>query len=574
MFKNMKIRNSLLFGFVISVGVSIIIIISAVLTMNSMRSIFADINAGEVEANKLMLQVRLESNIAARNLRELVISSDDSNRDALKAKIDEMNDDIDEKLAQLQKIGLLEDEINNYIKQVQNWRKIVPEIIALSDAGDTMGAVSMIKNTCTPALETMFSTAEEIYDDLIKAKEARIESLNKKIIVSTIVVCTMLIIALIAIIIIVRRIIHSIVSPTEQVRNALVAFSHGNFDVPVEFESKNELGDMCDALRKSQNVLGEVIGDECELLEQMAGGNFTVKSKDRGLYVGSLESVVSSIASIKSKLNDALSQIHQSAEQVSVSSEHVSSGAQALSQGATQQAASVEELAATIAEISDQVRRNAENTKIGSQKANSVGQDIMHSNELMHEMTMAMENIKLKSQEISKIIKTIEDIAFQTDILALNAAVEAARAGAAGKGFAVVADEVRNLANKSAEASKNTAVLIEDSVEAVENGSRIATETAQTLLDVVEGTKEIVSTIDQISEASQQQADSILQVTQGVDQISSVVQTNSATAQQSAATSQELSSQANILKMLVSQFTLEGSEGTMSSDYMTDYMDY
>lgn len=574
MFKNMKIRNSLLFGFVISVGVSLIIIIAAVLNMNSMRSTFSDINAGEVEANKLMLQVRLESNIAARNLREFVITGDSANKDALKTKINDMLDDVNKKLVDLQNIGLPEDEINDYIKEVNDWQKIVPEIIATSESGDTLGAVNMIQNTCTPVLETMFTTAEKIYEDLTKAKEARMEALNTKVVVVTVILCIVLIISLIAIFIIVRRIIHSIVSPTEQVRNALVAFSHGNFDVPVEFESKNELGDMCEALRTSQNVLGEVIGDECELLEQMAGGNFTVKSKDRSLYVGALESVVGSIASIKLKLNDALGKIHESADQVSASSEHVSSGAQALSQGATEQAASVEELAATIAEISDQVRRNAENTKIGSQKANSVGQDVMHSNELMHEMTMAMENIKMKSQEISKIIKTIEDIAFQTDILALNAAVEAARAGAAGKGFAVVADEVRNLANKSAEASKNTAVLIEDSVEAVENGSRIATETAQTLLDVVEGTKEIVSAIDQISEASQQQADSILQVTQGVDQISSVVQTNSATAQQSAATSQELSSQANILKMLVSQFTLEGIENT-TSDYMPDYnMEY
>lgn len=378
MFKNMKIRNSLLFGFGISVGISLIIIIAAVLNMSSMRSTFSDINAGEVEANKLMLQIRLESNIAARNLRELVISPNASNREELKAKIEEKNADVDKKLVELQNIGLLKDEIDAYIKQVNDWQEIVPDVIALSDAGDTMGAVNMIQNTCSPALEEMFTSAEKIYEDLTKAKTDRMEALNAKVIVVTIILCIVLIISLIAIFIIVRRIIQSIVSPTEQVRNALVAFSHGNFDVPVEFESKNELGDMCEALRTSQNVLGEVIGDECELLEQMASGNFTVKSKDRSLYVGALESVVGSIASIKLKLNDALGKIHESADQVSASSEHVSAGAQALSQGATEQAASVEELAATIAEISDQVRRNAENTKIGSQKANSVGQDVMH----------------------------------------------------------------------------------------------------------------------------------------------------------------------------------------------------
>ena len=240
-----------------------------------------------------------------------------------------------------------------------------------------------------------------------------------------------------------------------------------------------------------------------------------------------------------------------------------------MSQGATEQASSIQELAASITEISNQVNQNAENAENASKKATNVGDQIISSNEHMQEMTSAMKEISEKSSQIGKIIKTIEDIAFQTNILALNAAVEAARAGEAGKGFAVVADEVRSLASKSAEASKDTSLLIEGSIQAVNKGTEIADITASQLLEVVSGAKDIVTTIDNIANASKQQANSVRQVTVGVDQISSVVQTNSATAEESAAASEELSGQAQILKELVNRFRLktDTSETTYKSDF-------
>ena len=226
------------------------------------------------------------------------------------------------------------------------------------------------------------------------------------------------------------------------------------------------------------------------------------------------------------------------ADQVSAGSDEVSNGAQVLAQGSTEQASAIEELSASIDTVAGQVKQNADHAVDANSQMAVVGDEMEKSNSEMKKMLDAMSDINESSTKIAKIIKAIEDIAFQTNILALNAAVEAARAGAAGKGFAVVADEVRNLAGKSAEAATNTNVLITSSVEAVQNGMKIADATAQTLVEAVNGSKEVMGLIEQISAASKEQALSIEQITQGVEQISGVVQTNSATAEESAAASE------------------------------------
>ena len=276
-------------------------------------------------------------------------------------------------------------------------------------------------------------------------------------------------------------------------------------------------------------------------------------------YPGQLMPVKTNIEYLLQNLNATMSEILNASDQVSAGAEQVSVGSQSLAQGATEQASAVEELAATINEISGQVNETAGNAKEASSKVFQAQNELSISNEQMNDMIVAMDEISQKSGDIGKIIKTIEDIAFQTNILALNAAVEAARAGEAGKGFAVVADEVRNLASKSAEAASNTTLLIEGTIHAVENGTEIAGRTAQAIQAPVESTKSAVQYVDKISTAAERQADEISQVTMGVDQISSVVQTNSATAQESAAASEELSSQAQLMKSLVSQFNLRNA---------------
>ncbi len=351
------------------------------------------------------------------------------------------------------------------------------------------------------------------------------------------------------------RLARQIGEPVKDCAQRLRLLAEGDLDTPVhEIHTGDETQILADSARTLVQGFRLMIQDMDEMLAEMSRGNLTADSKCEEAYVGGYRGLLDSARKLSAQLSDTLRQINQSADQVSAGAEQVSAGAQALSQGATEQASAIEELAATINDISGKIIATADRAGDVHSQSSETGREVEQCNEQMLELVNAVRDIGESSSQIGKIIKTIEDIAFQTNILALNAAVEAARAGTAGKGFAVVADEVRNLASKSAEASKSTSVLIEGSARSVEKGMKIADETAASLQKAVISTENTVKAVDKITEATAEQSQAVSQVTQGVDQISSVVQTNSATAEESAAASEELSGQAVILKELVGQF--------------------
>ena len=328
-------------------------------------------------------------------------------------------------------------------------------------------------------------------------------------------------------------------------------------EIAIDVHSKDEVGDLAKIFRATIQRLREYIGEISSVLDSIASGDLTISARQE--YVGDFVSIKRSIDSIESKLNDTMGQIRSSAEQVASGSDQVSNSAQSLAQGATEQASSVEELSATVNDIAENAKTTAQATREAGQFVEQAGAQLGISVEYVKQLNTAMEKISSSSEEISKIIAAIENIAFQTNILALNAAVEAARAGAAGKGFAVVADEVRNLANKSDEAAKATKDLIESSIAAVTEGSEVVDKVTQSLARTSESAGGVTEKMAIVVEAVESQTSAITQVTEGIDQISAVVQTNSATSEECAAASEELSSQASLFQRLVSSFRLKDS---------------
>lgn len=375
--------------------------------------------------------------------------------------------------------------------------------------------------------------------------------------ISAIIIGVLIVIILLIGVAIAIRLATSIGRPIQLCAERIHKLSEGDLSSPVpQINSKDETGRLAEQTDRIVENLQNLIGDIGYLLGEMARGNFNVRSRDYNYYIGDYEQLLRHVRGINKQLSDTMAQINTASVQVSAGAEQVSSGAQSLAQGATEQASAVQELSATINDISTDSQRTAELAMQAKNAADNAGAELQASSEYIATLGNAMSNISESSQEISKIISTIENIAFQTNILALNAAVEAARAGAAGKGFAVVADEVRNLAHKSDQAAKATKDLIEKSIDAVNEGVNMMQKVNDAVGSVMESAGVAVSGMDEVADAVQRETDSIVQITQGIDQISSVVQTNSATAEESAAASEELSGQSEMLKSLISSFQL------------------
>ena len=351
--------------------------------------------------------------------------------------------------------------------------------------------------------------------------------------------------------------------PLLELSRVATEIAEGNLNTSLNTSRNDEIGDVSQALKKTIVRLKsyiDYINEITQVLDQIAGGNLCFELYHD--YAGEFRPIRDGLFGIRDNLSQIISNTKVIAETVNREAYSLSNASQSLAQGTTEQAASVEQLSASIAQILEHVKINANHAKDAEHFSVQAGEMVETGNRQMKQMVEAMNNISTSSSEISKIIKAIDDIAFQTNILALNAAVEAARAGAAGKGFAVVADEVRSLAQKSAEAARNTTTLIEHSIDSVEVGQKIAHDTAESLRAIVEGTSQTLYLVREIAAASAEQAMSIEQVTIGVEQVSSVIQTTSATAGESADASAQLSAQAAGLKDLMDRFQVDNNRSS------------
>ena len=565
--KNLKIRTKLFILVVFMMAGIIIIGISSLLFMSTIND-----NTTEIASNWLPSTILAEEmNTAVSDVRtqefKHVVSQDAKEMDKVNTKLDQLSENFIRMQKQYNELAVNETD-RQLLSDIQKaWDSYLAEgesMIKLSAENKTTEAMAIMNGEHLDNFDSLTAKCLELVQFNKSGSDAANEQADIAYAVAQKLTIGLLSGLSVVTVLFAFYIVHSITKPVSEIDNVARKIADGELNESIRYQSKDELGVLAVNFNKTVTRLRDYVNyiDEISsILNEVADGNLLFQLTYD--YAGEFAKVKTALEHISDSLNTTLTQINQSSEQVASGSDQVASGSQALSQGATEQASSIEELAATINDISQQVSQNAESAKNASRQASIVGEQITVSNDSMKHMTIAMNEISEKSSQIGKIIKTIEDIAFQTNILALNAAVEA-RAGEAGKGFAVVADEVRNLASKSAEASKDTANLIEGSMQAVEKGTQIANSTAEQLSQVVSGAQEIVNTIDDIATASQRQSDSIRQVTTGVDQISSVIQTNSATAEESAAASEELSGQAQILKNLVSKFRLKDSNNSFS----------
>ncbi|KAF5088415.1 Methyl-accepting chemotaxis protein (MCP) signaling domain protein [anaerobic digester metagenome] len=360
----------------------------------------------------------------------------------------------------------------------------------------------------------------------------------------------------------------AIIDPIQAASATLNELAEGNLKITMDGDFKGQHGKIKHDMNQTIEFLRAYVEEITHTLEEMSRGNFDLEITN--LYCGDFLAIKKALNQIAASLSTTLYDINVAASQVDIGAQQISDSGQALSHGTTEQASSIQELTASIEEVAAETKRNAQNANEANELAINVRSNAEVGNSQMVKMVAAMSEINDSSHNISKIIKVIDDIAFQTNILALNAAVEAARAGQHGKGFAVVAEEVRTLAARSAEAAKETTGLIEGSIDKVEVGTKIADETALGLAEILKQIEKVTDLVGRIARASNDQASEIAQINQGIEAVSQVVQTNSATAEQSAAASEELSGQAEMLKQMVDAFKLKNTKNQPARP-VTDY---
>ena len=560
--ENMHLQERINYGYR---KVIIMMLISGLLSIVVIGVLFANMVhyiENVTVADQAVKICRINVNAAARNIREMALNDDTSSYAGYEKTVEKLLKEVDSELKNLKGTGIIPDsDYEEYSSALSDWGNIGYSIIEEIKSGDKEEAVDEIMNDCTPALNKAVEIAIKL-DDITDQESSRAARTTFTFAIAGIVcIIVCLFLAWILTKKTGKKVLDTILEPLRAVEDVAKELTEGNLHSALDYRSEDEIGRLAHSMRKSIRILGSYVDDIDRAMKLFAEGNFDVKPEVewRGDFVG----ILNSFMQFEKSIGETIKGIQNVSNEVSSAADQVASSSNDLADGATNQAAVVEELTATVAGVSEQVENNSKSAKEISGRVDELGNAILESNGKMHEMVDSMHEINEASKEIDKIIATINEIASQTNLLALNASIEAARAGEAGKGFAVVANQVNSLADQSAQAAKESAMLIETSVKAVEKGMVIAGQTAAQLEDVAENSKLITEEVTNIAETLETQTTEIRQINEGIEQINDVVQTNSATSEECAAASQEMSSESENLREMIRKFKVAESEKTV-----------